>query len=207
MPLIILVAGGSGAGKTTLAYELEKALGRSITRLSLERYYLGIEEMKRRGLDDNFNHPQALDWDRLIEDVKKIKKSKSGGKVEVPVYSFDTMQRTGSERIVVRDVIVVEGLWALLRKELRELGDLKVYLDVDPELRLVRKIKRDIEERGRELEEILERFVRYTKPMHEIWVEPTKRFADIIIPRGGKNKKGVELVVSWIRKIRAPGGI
>jgi len=98
-------------------------------------------------------------------------------------------------------------LWALLRKELRELGDLKVYLDVDPELRLVRKIKRDIEERGRELEEILERFVRYTKPMHEIWVEPTKRFADIIIPRGGKNKKGVELVVSWIRKIRAPGGI
>jgi len=141
MPLIILVAGGSGAGKTTLAYELEKALGRSITRLSLERYYLGIEEMKRRGLDDNFNHPQALDWDRLIEDVKKIKKSKSGGKVEVPVYSFDTMQRTGSERIVVRDVIVVEGLWALLRKELRELGDLKVYLDVDPELRLVRKIK------------------------------------------------------------------
>jgi len=198
MPLIILVGGGSGAGKTTFALELAKALGEEVTVLNIDRYYIGLKKMEEVGLGDNFDDPRAIDWERLVKDVRRMRKMKDGEKLKVPVYDFKTHSRVGEEELEVHRVVVVDGLWVLLKEELRKLADLKVYLDVDADLRLVRRIKRDIEERGRDLNEVIYRFTTYVKPMHEKWVEPTKKFADIVIPRGGLNRKAVEVVASWI---------
>ena len=199
MPLVILLGGGSGAGKSTFAEKLGKVAGVKITVLNMDRYYLGIDKMSELGLGDNSDDPRAIDWRRLLEDVEKIRNAKPGEKIKVPVYDFSIHRRVGEEELVIEEVVVIDGLWALLDKNLRSFADLKIFVDVDSDIRLVRRIRRDIRERGRDLEEVLTRFLKYVKPMHEKWVEPTKSEADLIIPHGGRNSTALEVIGAWIR--------
>jgi uridine kinase len=198
--LIIGIAGGTGSGKTTVARELAKELGREkIIIVSQDSYYahkphLPFEER----VNQNYDHPDAFEDQLLMAHLLQLR---NGQPVEVPVYDFSQHLRT-SQTILVspRPVIIVEGILILVDPELRKLFDIKVYVDTDADTRVLRRIIRDIEDRGRTLQSVCNQYLDTVKPMHEAFVEPSKRYADIIIPEGGRNRVALSLLVSRVEK-------
>lgn len=198
---VIGVAGGTGSGKSTLVKHLQEAFkGDDVVTLCHDYYYKAHPELtyeERTKL--NYDHPQAFDTDILIDHIKALK---CGAAIEHPVYSFVEHNRT-EERIPVKPskVIIVDGILIFENRELRELMDIKVFVDTDADIRLARRILRDVCERGRTMQSVISQYTTTVKPMHEEFVEPSKRHADVIIPEGGFNSVAVQMLIQSIRSL------
>lgn len=198
--LVIGIAGGTGSGKTTVVKKIvEKCSTDGVAVLPQDAYYkdnshLPLEER----LEINFDHPNAVEFDLLIDHVKKLK---AGEKIQMPIYSYLTCTRS-PETITVepKKVIIIEGILIFTHKELRDLCDIKVYVDADADDRLIRVIKRDIVERGRSVDKVLERYIKTVKPSHQQFIEPTKSYADIIVPQGGDNIVAIDILTHVIER-------
>jgi uridine kinase len=198
---IIGIAGGSGSGKTTVVKQIAKALPPHCAAVvPLDSYYndtTNLTPEERAAI--NFDHPDAFDWKLLTEQIKKLK---SGEAIEQPTYSYIESNRLkATVHVEPKPVIIIEGIMALHYKKLRDMMDLKIFVDTDPDVRLIRNIRRDVVERGRTVEMVLDHYENAVKPMHEQFIEPTKKFADIIIPSGGENKTGIHILKSYIEGI------
>ncbi len=200
-PVTIGVAGGTGAGKTTIAHAILERVGwHRIAYLQHDAYYhdasnLPPEERARL----NFDHPDALDNALLAHHIRELQ---AGRPVEVPIYDFTThTRRPETRRVTPEPVILVEGILIFAEPSLRELMDIKIFVDTDPDLRFIRRLQRDIRERGRTVESVIEQYLSTVRPMHLEFVEPSKRYADIIIPEGGFNEVALEMVVARIRAL------
>ncbi|MCI3029786.1 uridine kinase [Desemzia sp. C1] len=200
-PIVIGVTGGSGSGKTSVSRAIfDHFSGHSILMLEQDFYYkdqshLSFEER----LKTNYDHPFAFDTDLLIKHVEDLIDFKA---IDKPVYDY--AKHTRSDQIIhqePKEVIIIEGILILDDPRLRELMDIKVYVDTDDDIRIIRRIKRDIEERGRTLDSVIEQYLNVVKPMHNQFVEPTKRYADIIIPEGGRNQVAIDLMTTKIHSI------
>jgi len=197
--LIIGIAGGSGSGKTTVVKELIKQIPENtVSVISQDAYYydnghLSQEEKKKI----NFDHPNSIEWDLLNADLDRLR---AGQSIEMPIYSYVTCSRA-KETVTVNpsNVIIVEGILILTNAELRKRLDIMAFVDADHDDRLMRIIHRDMLERGRSLDDVLEHYTRYVKPMHLQFIEPTKRYANIIIPQGGKNHIGIDIIAHKIK--------
>ena len=199
-PLIIGIAGGTGSGKTTVARKIAQALpAASVAFLDMDGYYrnfahLSLDERRRI----NWDHPEAFDLDLFASQLEQLSRGES---IDKPVYDFTTHLRSHeTERISAADVIVVDGILLFTDERIRALCDVKVFVDADPDIRLVRRIQRDMSERDRPLEEILEQYLTTVRPMHQQFVEPGKRYADIIVPRGGQNTVAIEMILTTIQR-------
>ena len=198
---IIGIAGGTGSGKTTVVRKIAEALPpHYVTVVPLDSYYndtTHMTEEERRAI--NFDHPDDFDWKLLIEHVKKLK---AGEAVEQPTYSYIKCNRQPETvHVEPKPVIIIEGIMTLLNKKLRDMMDLKIFVDTDSDERLIRNIQRDVVERGRAVEMVIDRYLDVLKPMHEQFIEPTKKYADLIIPLGGENQKGIHILKTYIEKI------
>ena len=198
---VIGVAGGTGSGKSTLVKKLQEAfVEEDVITLSHDYYYkqnndITLEE--RRKL--NYDHPQAFDTDMMIEHVKALKE---GVPVERPVYSFvDHNRLEASVKVIPAKVLIVEGILIFENKKLRDLMDIKVFVDTDADIRLARRILRDVRERGRSMESVVGQYIATVKPMHEEFVEPSKKYADVIIPEGGFNSVAVAMLIENIKSV------
>ena len=198
---VIGVAGGSGSGKSTLVSKLQEAFaGEDVATLCHDYYYKEHTELSYEERTQlNYDHPQAFDTDMMIKHIKMLKQGKE---IERPVYSFVEHNRT-SERVTVKPskVIIIDGILIFENQELRDLMDIKVYVDTDADVRLARRILRDVCNRGRSMESVIEQYLSTVKPMHEEFVEPSKRYADVIIPEGGFNSVAVEMLIQSIRSL------
>ncbi|HNY00997.1 MAG TPA: uridine kinase [Bacteroidales bacterium] len=197
--LIIGIAGGSGSGKSTVVKQIIKHLPKeSVTVIPQDAYYKdnGHKSAEERARI-NFDHPTSIEWGLLIRQLETLK---SGQAIEMPIYSYVTCARS-KETIIIRpsQVILVEGILILTNPRLRQKMDIKVYVDADGDDRLMRIIWRDIEERGRSFQQVLEHYEHFVKPMHLQFIEPTKRYADIIVPQGGQNKVAIDILSSRIK--------
>ena len=198
---IIGIAGGTGSGKTTVVKKIVEALPpHYVAVVPLDSYYNDTTEMteeERHAI--NFDHPDAFDWKLLIKQVNELRK---GNAIEQPTYSYIKCNRL-PETIHVdpKPVIIIEGIMTLLNKKLRDMMDLKIFVDADSDERLIRNIQRDIVERGRDVKMVVDRYLEVLKPMHEQFIEPTKRYADVIIPQGGENVKGIDMVCKFIERL------
>ena len=199
-PLIIGVAGGSGSGKSTVARNVAQALQtESVAFIDMDAYYLNFAHLPlpdRRKI--NWDHPETFDWELLVGQLTQLA---AGESIEKPVYDF--VSHTRSDRTVVvppAHVVVVDGILLFSDARVRDLCDVKVFVDADPDIRLIRRIRRDMSKRGRPLDEILEQYVTTVQPMHLQFVEPTKRYADVIVPRGGHNAVAIEMIVAKIQR-------
>ncbi|MWG36166.1 uridine kinase [Halomarina oriensis] len=193
---VIGIAGGTGAGKTAVAREVKEAVGEAVTRLPLDNYYRDLSHLPMAEREEvNYDHPSAFEWDLLAEHVSALMR---GEAIEMPQYDFSAHNRD-PETVTVEPsaVIVVEGILSLYESELRELMDLCVYVQTDADVRILRRIQRDVIERGRELEGVMDQYLGTVKPMHEQFIEPTKKHADIIIPEG-LNRSAVDLLIKKI---------
>lgn len=200
-PLIIGIAGGSGSGKTTVTRRIIDSLQEDkVVVIQHDSYYRDISYYD--GADPatiNFDHPDALETSLLIEHIKQFRR---GETIEQPMYNFATHSRMKERRIIQpRDILIIEGILIFVEKELRDLMDIKIYVDTDDDERLIRRLRRDIIERGRSLDSVINQYTRTVKPMHHEFVEPSKRYADIIIPQGGENTVAIDMVVSKIRSL------
>ncbi len=197
--LIIGIAGGTGSGKTTVVRNIVESLPPGeVVLLPLDSYYKDSSHVPMEERQNiNFDHPNAFDWDLLTEHVSMLREGKS---IEQPTYSYLTSSRL-SETIHIepRKVVIIEGILALCDKDLRDKMDLKVFVDADPDERLIRVIQRDVLERGRTAEAVMERYVRVLKPMHQQFIEPCKRYADLIVPEGGNNRIATEILTMYIK--------
>lgn len=197
-PLVIGIAGGSGSGKTTVAQEILNRVGASwIAYLPHDAYYKdlsGLPPVQRAEV--NFDHPNSLETELLIEHVLLLKNHQP---VELPVYDFSCHSRTEKTiTIAPRRVIIVEGILIYVEPKLREICDIKIFVDTDSDLRFIRRLQRDISERGRTTESVIHQYLKTVRPMHLDFVEPSKRYADIIIPEGGFNTAALDMVVARI---------
>ena len=198
---IIGIAGGTGSGKTTVVKNIAKALPpHCVAVVPIVSYYNDTTNMtpeERKAI--NFDHPDAFDWKLLTEHVKKLK---SGEAIEQPTYSYiESNRQKETIHVEPKPVIIIEGIMALHSKKLRDIMDLKIFVDTDSDVRLIRNIRRDVVERGRTVEMVLDRYEKVLKPMHEQFIEPTKQFADLIIPSGGENKTGIHILKTYIEGI------
>lgn len=200
-PLVIGIAGGTGSGKTTVALEIIDQVGEEhVAFLQHDAYYKDLSNLplvQRKEI--NFDHPNSLDTELMIKHVLELK---AGNPVELPIYDFTTHSRT-QETISVKPnpVILVEGILIFTEAELRKLFDVKLFVDTDADIRLSRRIERDIEERGRSVEWVLEQYQKTVRPMHLEFVEPSKRYADVIIPEGGYNQVALDMVTARIESL------
>ena len=196
--LIIGIAGGSGSGKTTVVKEIIKRLpDNSVAVVSQDAYYYDNGHLsKEEKLKINFDHPNSIEWDLLNSDLDRLK---AGKNIEMPIYSYVTCGRS-DETITVepKKVVIVEGILIFTNPELVKRLNIKVFVDADADERLMRIINRDMMERGRSLQAALDHYSNYVRPMHLQFIEPTKRYADIIIPLGGKNQVGIDVMTSRI---------
>ena len=195
---IVGIAGGSASGKTTIVNNIKELFKNDIELISHDNYYLSNDDktMEER-VKLNYDHPSSFDTDKMIEDVKKLK---AGEVIYRPVYDYT--QHTRAEEVVEvqpKKVIILEGILILEDPRLRDLMDIKVFVDTDADERLMRRILRDTQERGRTVESVLNQYVTTVKPMHEQFVEPSKKYADIIIPRGGENKIGIHILQEHLK--------
>ena len=200
-PVALGVAGGTGSGKTTVAQAILRAVGPGrIASLAQDSYYKDIDwSSDEELLRHNFDHPEAVDSDLLVSHLLALK---SGEPVEVPIYDFVAHVRTGRiERVEARPVILLEGILLLAEPRIRQLLDFKIYVDTAADIRLIRRLHRDMSERGRSLEDILRQYVTTVRPMHEEFVEPSKRWADVIVPEGGENRVALEMVIARIEQL------
>lgn len=197
---VIGVAGGSASGKTTIVNKVKDYFGNDISVLSHDSYYKAHDEMPfEERCKLNYDHPDSFETERMAEDVRKLIK---GNAIEMPVYDYCNHNRA-KETVTIepKPVIILEGFLILENRELRDLMDIKVFVDTDADERLMRRIKRDMVERGRSIESIIEQYSKTVKPMHEEFVEPSKKYADIIIPRGGENVPGLDMLTTYLTKI------
>ena len=198
---IIGIAGGSGSGKTSVTNEIMKNLeGYSVALLAQDYYYKDQSHLTfDERLETNYDHPFAFDNDLLIDNLNDLR---NGKQVEVPTYDYSNHTRS-KETIAFepKDVIIVEGIFALENKTLRDLMDVKIYVDTDADLRILRRLLRDTEERGRTMESVINQYLNVVRPMHNQFIEPTKRYADIIIPEGGSNKVAIDIMTTKIQTL------
>lgn len=196
--LVIGIAGGSGSGKTTFANRIIQYFGGDVATLNHDYYYkpfaqLPLEERKKQ----NFDHPDAFDTELMVEHLKKLRQ---GEDIERPVYSYTEFTRMPETvRVPSAPVIVVDGILIFDSPQLRDLFDIKVFVDTDSDVRLIRRLTRDVKERGRTLESVMHQYLTTVKPMHEEFVEPSKRYADVIVPEGGFNAVALDMVIDRIR--------
>lgn len=199
-PIIIGIAGGTGSGKSTLADNIRKEFANNITMLLHDYYYksnshLSFDERKKL----NYDHPDAFDTDLLIEHLNKLKK---GEVIYRPNYSFVTyLREEQTVEVVPKKVILLDGILIFENKELRDMMDIKIFVDTDADIRFIRRLVRDVSDRGRTLESVIEQYTTTVKPMHEQFVEPSKKYADIIVPEGGYNHVALNMIIEKIRSI------
>ena len=198
--LVIGIAGGSGSGKTTVVRAITQQLSGRVVVIPQDSYYkdsshLPMEERQKI----NFDHPDAIDWKLLCQQIRELKQ---GHTVEQPVYSYITCSRSTTETVTVEpaDVIIVEGILIFTHKELRDQMNIKVFVDADDDDRLMRILVRDIAERGRTIETAIDHYTETVKPMHLQFIEPSKRYADIIVPQGGHNRVAIDVISATIEK-------
>ncbi len=198
-PLIIGIAGGTGSGKSTVAHRVADALGSlSVAFIDMDAYYhdyshLPMEERRRI----NWDHPNSFDWDLLLAHLGRLAR---GEAIEKPEYDFvEHTRKRETVPVSAADVVVIDGILLLSDSRIRDLCDVKVFVDTDADIRLIRRLRRDLVERGRPLEEIIEQYLTTVQPMHLEFVEPSKRYADVIVPRGGHNEVAIEMIVAKIR--------
>ncbi|MDD5014999.1 MAG: uridine kinase [Atribacterota bacterium] len=198
-PLLIGIAGGTGSGKTTVARRIYESLkGVNVVILQQDAYYidlnhLSLEERKKI----NFDHPSAFDSKLLIKHLKRLTR---GQEIEKPIYSFtDYTRKKEIEKILPRDIIILEGILVLEEEKVRNLLDIKIYVDTDEDERFIRRLIRDTKERGRSMESVIEQYLNVVKPMFLQFVEPSKRYADIVVPQGGLNDVAIDIIVSKIK--------
>jgi len=200
-PLVIGIAGGSGSGKTTVAQEILQRVGPArIAFLQHDSYYKDISGLPpAQRADVNFDHPNSLETELLIHHIASLR---DGQPIEVPIYDFSTHSRTGQTFTVQpRRVILVEGILIFTEIALREMFDIKIFVDTDSDLRFIRRLERDITERGRTTESVIKQYQLTVRPMHLEFVEPSKRYADVIIPEGGFNRAALDMVVARIEAL------
>lgn len=200
-PLVIGIAGGSGSGKTTVAQEILQRVGPSrIAFLQHDAYYKELSGLPpTQRAEVNFDHPNSLETELLIRHIEQLK---SGQPIEVPIYDFAHHSRTEQTYTVrPRNVILVEGILIFVEPALRHICDVKIFVDTDSDIRLIRRIQRDIAERGRTVEMVVKQYLATVRPMHLEFVEPSKRYADVIIPEGGMNIAALDMVVARIEAL------
>ena len=199
-PILIGITGGTGSGKTTVAEAIHSAFeGNSINMIMQDSYYKDQSHITfEERLKTNYDHPHSIDMDHLIRDLKSLM---SGQSIDMPVYDFaEHTRKSETIRIVPTDIIIVEGILVLDDKNLRDLLDIKIYVDTDADIRILRRMQRDINERGRSMESVINQYLNVVRPMHEQFTEPTKRYADIIIPEGGRNKVAIDVIIRSIKE-------
>ncbi len=198
-PLIVGVAGGTGSGKTTLADKLIEAFPGQSILICQDSYYKGISgQSLEEGSKTNFDHPDSLDFNLLREHLIALKNNQP---ISVPQYNFHTHLREPKSTVVKpAALIIVEGILIFAVDEVRDLFDIKIYMDTDDDVRLLRRIERDMKERSRDFCSIRDQYLKTVKPMHDSYVEPSKRFADVIIPSGRHNAKGLSMIVSKLKE-------
>ena len=203
--LIIGIAGGSGSGKTTVVKAITEQLKENVVVIPQDAYYKDLSHCPaQEKRDHNFDHPDSIDFDLLCQQLKELKEGKT---IEQPEYSYITCGRSTEETVTVKpaDVIIVEGILIFTCKALLEQMDIKLFVDADDDDRLMRVMSRDIVERGKTVDWVIERYTRTVKPMYLQFIEPSKRYADIIIPQGGHNKVAIEVISATIEKSLANG--
>lgn len=199
--LVIGIAGGTGSGKTTLAHLILERVGKDrIAYLPHDAYYKDLSALPHnQRAEVNFDHPDSLDTDLLIQHIQQLKESQP---VELPIYDFKTHTRTSETQTVYpRQVIMVEGILLFTDRILRELLDVKIFVDTDADIRFIRRLERDIQERGRTTEMVVRQYLATVRPMHLEFVEPSKRYADVIVPEGGLNAVAMEMVVARLEAL------
>ena len=197
--MVIGIAGGTGSGKTTLTRRLKERFGENVSVLYHDNYYKQHDEMPyEERCKLNYDHPDAFDTELMIRDLEALRR---GETIYCPVYDY-TIHNRGTERLEVRPtkVILVEGILIFENKALRDLMDIKIFVDTDADVRILRRILRDVEERGRSLDSVVEQYLTTVKPMHEQFVEPSKRCADIIVLEGGHNLVALDMIMDRIRR-------
>ncbi len=201
MSLVIGLAGGSGSGKTTVVRRIVESLGGAqVTVLDHDRYYRDHPELRleeRAAL--NYDHPDSLETGLMVAHVQALK---SGRGVDAPVYDFTRHARSAAtERFEPRTALIVEGILVFADKRLRDLMDIKIFVDADDDIRFIRRLERDTTERGRTMQSVVDQYLGTVKPMHLEFVEPTKRYADVIIPQGGHNDVAIDMVLTLVRSL------
>jgi len=199
-PIIIGIAGGTGSGKSTLADNIKKEFAHNITMLSHDYYYKNHDELSfEERCKLNFDHPDAFDTNLLIDHLKRLK---NGEIIYRPNYSFVKHAREDETiEVVPKKVILVDGIMIFENKTLRDMMDIKIYVDTDADIRFIRRLIRDVRDRGRTLESVIDQYRTTVKPMHEQFVEPSKKYADIIVPEGGYNHVALNMIIEKIRSI------
>lgn len=200
-PLVIAIAGGSGSGKTTVAQAILDRVGRNhIAYLPHDAYYKDLSDLPHYQRQEvNFDHPNSLESNLLVEHIKLLKKRQH---VDLPVYDFKNHTRTTDTiRVESQNVILVEGILIYVEKTLRDLFDVKIFVDTDADIRFIRRLQRDITERGRTTDTVVHQYLQTVRPMHLDFVEPSKRYADVIIPEGGFNTVALDMVISHIQEL------
>ena len=197
--LVIGIAGGTGSGKTTLMNRIIEKYADHVTVLSHDNYYRRHDELTyEERCQLNYDEPAALETDLMAYHLDKLRQ---GETIDCPVYDFTVHNRSDETiAIVPKKVIIVEGILIFENKPLRDLMDIKIFVDTDADVRLCRRIKRDVRKRGRTLESVLEQYQNTVKPMHEMYVEPSKKFADIVVPEGGKNLVALDMIMGRIQR-------
>lgn len=199
-PKIVAIAGGSASGKSTIVKIIAETYKDDIIVVGHDNYYKAHDDIdfdERKLL--NYDHPKAFDTDLFCEDLKKLIR---GEEIDMPVYDYTIHTRSKDTiKVKAKKIILIEGILVLYEKKIRELTDTKVFVDADSDIRLKRRILRDTVERGRSIESCLTQYIEQVKPMHEKYVEPSKKYADIIIPRGAKNTKGIEILSKHIENM------
>lgn len=204
-PYLIGVAGGSNSGKTTIASRLAELMGADqLSLIKLDSYYIQRtdEPMETRAAA-NYDHPDAFDWDLMNDQLAALS---AGASVQVPIYDYAIHDRSDRyETVHATNVVVVEGILVLWEPRLRERFDLKIFVDTPPDLRIIRRLRRDVAERGRTPESILDQYLATVRPSHELFIEPSKRHADVIVPEGGLNRPALEMLLARVRELANDG--
>ncbi len=197
-PIIIGIAGGTGSGKTTLAKKILSSLAPNAILIEQDCYYKDLSHLPfKERHQTNFDHPNSIDFDRLIQDLISLK---NGQSIQKPIYSFKTHSREANSTLVCpANVIIIEGILIFTEERMRDLFDLKIYVETDNDVRILRRIERDIQERGRDFSDVKDQYLMTVKPMHNQFVEPTRQFADVIIPGESDTSTVVNLILMGLR--------
>ncbi len=196
--MVIGIAGGTGSGKTTLTEKLKERFGTDVSVLYHDNYYKSHSELSyEERCKLNYDHPDAFDTDRFVRDLKALRQ---GETIECPTYDYTIHDRSEQTlRVEPTRVVIVEGILIFENKALRDLMDIKIFVDTDADVRILRRVMRDVKERGRTLDSVVSQYLTTVKPMHEAFVEPSKKYADVIVPMGGHNTVALDMIVERIR--------